>query len=339
MNIRDAFQHAGMIRPAMVALGLVVLVLPLSVAENFSNPLCGLNCDTPDPWIQMVGNTSHHYYYWMYTHTPLVVRRSTTLAGLGEAPATIVWNGDSGDVGFWAPELHHWPQGAWGDGRWYIYCVFNGSRIQVLEGARAPSAAVVPDNGRLGPFVSRGFVADGIDPNVLHHPDGRKFLVWKGDRMLLAELASPWRVAGPVLELPLFKCQKPGLQQWYEAPATWVQAGRVWLMYSRCNTGPDYEVMLAYAELDADLLSADSWRHFSDRPVIVGNGGDDTGPGHNGWFASPDGSQTWLVYHATAVGERGRSSRAMRLPFNSTGWPIFSTTPAVGTSLLGPTGE
>ena len=327
------------------ALGLAVLaVLPGAAAKNFSNPLCGLNCDTPDPWIQMVGNASHHYYYWMYTHTPLVARRSTTLAGLREAPATVVWDGGGGDVGigFWAPELHYWPAGAWGPGRWYVYHVSNGSRVGVLEGARAPSAAAVPTNGELGPFTSRGFVADGIDPNVLHHPSGRKFLAWKGERMFLAELASPWQlVAGAApLELPLRKCEKPGVEQWYEAPATWVQAGRVWLMYSRCNTGPDYELMLAYADVASDPLRADSWRHFSDRPVIVGNGGDDTGPGHSGWFASPDGAQTWLVYHGTAIGERGRSSRAMRLPFNSSGWPVFSsTTPAVGTPLPGPAGE
>ena len=73
-----------------------------------------------------------------------------------------------------------------------------------------------------------------------------------------------------------------------------------------------------------DVMQSSSWNHFSTEPVIVGNNGDCTGPGHNGWFSSPDGAETWLVYHGTSVAprEKGRSSRAMRLNFNSSGWPV-----------------
>ena len=52
-------------------------------------------------------------------------------------------------------------------------------------------------------------------------------------------------------------------------------------------------------------------------------------------FSSPDGAEIWLVYHGTAVNEKGRSSRAMRIPFNvipfnvipskATGWPVIGT--------------
>jgi hypothetical protein len=136
-----------------------------------------------------------------------------------------------------------------------------------------------------------------------------------------------WSTTSASLELPLMKCPKQHpIEQWYEAPETWVHAGKVWLMYSRCTTGPDYELMLAFCDLEDDVMASASTRHFSTEPVIVG---DDAGPGHNGWFASPDGVENWLVYHGTAVNESGRSSRAMRTPFNSSGWPVISQPPPI----------
>ena len=296
-------------------------------AGTFSNPLCGLGCDTADPWIQMVGNATHHTYYWVYTSMPpLKMRKAATLAGLHSAPPVAVWSGPS-HRGFWAPELHYWPAP---HKTWFIYVVNNNnrSRIQVLR-----STSGEPD----GPFEDKGFVGvPAIDPNVLHHPSGKKYLLVKGDRMWLTELQSPWATTGPSLELPLLKCPLAG-NQWYEAPATWVQAGKIWLMYSRCNTGPNYRMNLAYCDVRDDLMQAGSWRHFNGgKPVIVGNGGDDRGPGHNGWFSSPTGSETWIVYHGTAANESARSSRAMRIPFNGSGWPVVPRPPPLGARLAEP---
>merc|ERR1712203_696189 len=154
--------------------------------------------------------------------------------------------------------------------------------------------------------------------------------------MLITELDSPWTTTGPSLELPLLRCTRPQHEQWYEAPATWVREGTIWLMYSRCNTGPDYEMMLAYCKTYDDVMDTSSWHHFSQEPVIVDNGGDDTGPGHNGWFSSPDGSQTWIVYHGTAVNETGRSSRVMQIPFDGDGNPMISEPPSIDKALREP---
>ena len=188
-----------------------------------------------------------------------------------------------------------------------------------------------------------GFIANAgngsaaaIDPKVLHHPSGKEDLLTKGERMWLTELANPWTTTGPSLQLPCIKCPLPG-NQWYEAPATWVRGGKIWPMYSRCNTGSNYELMLAYCSTTDDVMLPSSWRHYSDKPVITGNGGDTIGPGHNGWFGSPSGEETWIVYHGTAVNESARSSRAMEIPFNSTGWPEFpAETPPIGQELPEP---
>jgi GH43 family beta-xylosidase len=260
---------------------------------------------------------------------PLTMRTASTLAGLHDAAPRSVWNGSS-PKGYWAPELHYW---AAPYSTWFLYTVYDGGRIQVLRS----------HTGRAdGPFVDAGLVtnagngsAAAIDPNVLHHPSGKKYLLVKGERMWLTELAKPWATIGPSLQLPCIKCPLPG-NQWFEAPATWVRGDKIWLMYSRCNTGPNYEIMLAYCDTSDDVMQASSWHHFSDEPVVRGNGGDTTGPGHSGWFSSPSGAQTWIVYHGTAVGESGRSSRAMEVPFNSTGWPIFPSIPPLGKELPEP---
>ena len=255
----------------------------------------------------------------------LRMRSATSLAALRIAKPTVVIDKDAG-IGYWAPELHHWGGGADpGHRGWYIYVVNNASRIQVLRSASGnPGGPTWTDMG----FIANAgnMSSDAIDPNVLHHPNGKKYLIVKGAMMWLTELETPWsttREQGGSLALPLLKCTRPTHEQWYEAPATLVRKGKIWLMYSRCNTGPDYELMLAYVGISDDVTNASHWKHYSTEPVIVGNGGDCTGPGHNGWFTSPDGEETWLVYHCTAINEPGRSSRAMKLSFDDEGWPVF----------------
>ena len=100
--------------------------------------------------------------------------------------------------------------------------------------------------------------------------------------MTITELKTP----GASLELAVIKCPLPTQvgDQWYEAPATRAQAGQIWLMFSRCNTGPNYQLMLAYCDVDADVINGAPWKDYSTDPVITGNGGDDTGPGLNCWY-------------------------------------------------------
>ena len=92
----------------------------------------------------------------------------------------------------------------------------------------------------------------------------------EGERMTLTKLANPWTTIGASLELPLLKCTEPELEQWHEAPATYVRHNRIWLMYSRCNTGPHYELMLAYCD-GCSLLEAPQRGpcHYGSQSVVV----------------------------------------------------------------------
>jgi GH43 family beta-xylosidase len=50
-------------------------------------------------------------------------------------------------------------------------------------------------------------------------------------------------------------------------------------------------------------------------------------PGHNGFFDTPDGKQTWIVYHANSgPGMKCTAARAphiQRVQWSDTGMPVF----------------
>lgn len=67
------------------------------------------------------------------------------------------------------------------------------------------------------------------------------------------------------------------------------------------------------------------------------------GPGHNGFFTSPDGAESWIVYHANDSAsdgcDNGRTARAQKFSWNPDGTPNLGTPVALGTTLAGPSGE
>ena len=67
------------------------------------------------------------------------------------------------------------------------------------------------------------------------------------------------------------------------------------------------------------------------------------GPGHNGFFKSPDGTEDWIVYHANDTRidgcDMGRSTRAQKLTWNADGTPNFGVPVKLGEVLDGPSGE
>jgi hypothetical protein len=93
----------------------------------------------------------------------------------------------------------------------------------------------------------------------------------------------------------------------------------------------------------SDPLQASSWTKKS-TPVFQRNDAAGVyGPGHNGFFTSPDGTENWIVYHANNSTNggcgNGRTTRAQKFTWNADGTPNFGTPVALGTSLPGPDGE
>ena len=319
-------------------------------AQLFTNPVLGPG---QDPSVVTFGG----WYYFTQTSpdaTYITIRRARSVKSLAAAPKTVVWHG--GDAGspcceWWAPELHFI------GGAWYIYTTAdNGNndnhRLQVLQ-ARDP----------LGPYSYKGQLTTpgghwSIDPSPLQLPGGQLYLTWSGwpddvngvQNIYIARLANPWTVTGPriLLSTPTYPWE---LQSGTvpvkvnESPEPLVHNGRVFVTYSGsgCWT-PDYALGLLSASASANLMELSSWRK-SAQPVFHSNPSAGIyGPASNGFFTSPDGRQTWMVFHAVndPNGNCGleRDVYAQRVTWSASGLPQFGGQPVpITTPLRVPSGD
>ncbi len=119
--------------------------------------------------------------------------------------------------------------------------------------------------------------------------------------------------------------------------------GRTFLTYSasHCN-GPNYKLgMLEYR--GGDPLAASSWTKFSN-PIFQRNDAAGVyGPGHHSFFTSPDGTETWIAYHANSSASQGcgttRTTRVQKISWNADGTPNLGVPVSTATVLPGPSGE
>jgi GH43 family beta-xylosidase len=117
-----------------------------------------------------------------------------------------------------------------------------------------------------------------------------------------------------------------GCSEVREGPQVLQRGGKLFLVYSACDTGkPDYMLGMLIAGTNADLLNPASWKQHS-KPVFARNDSAGVfGPGHNGFFTAADGSD-WIVYHAKTSSNytyRGRTTRVQPFAWNTDGTPNF----------------
>jgi GH43 family beta-xylosidase len=311
--------------------------------RTFANPL---KQQGPDPWLQY-----HNGWYYLATTTwnnTVTMRRSRTLGGLASASDQVLFTMPAGQGTMWAPEFHllNGPNGQ----RWYMYYVsgnanedVNSQRIRVLE-----SAGTDP----MGPYTFRANMLDPqanntweLDPNILQL-NGRMFLLGTfftpgvGQRNFIRELSNPWTAAGTRRVLAELSSGEGGVNEGAEVIQ---RDGRTFIIYSAVHcTSPDYHLrMLTYN--GGDPLSSSSWVKSGGVVFQRNNAAGVYGPGHNGFFKSPDGTEDWIVYHATTNSAGNcrldRSTRAQRFTWNANGTPNFGTPVALGTQLAVPSGE
>ena len=272
--------------------------------RQFRNPVLGQG---QDPSVVVW----HGWYYFTQSSpnaSQISVRRARSIKTLAAAKRVIVWTGGlrrSPCCDWWAPELHRI------EGRWYIYTAAdNGAnanhRLQVLEAARP-----------LGPYRYVGQLGTpgnhwSIDPSPLVLPNGHLYLFWSGwpgstngmQDIYIARLKNPTTITGPRVELsrPTYPWERhAGTVGVYvnESPEPIVHGHTVSVTYSAsgCWT-PYYSLGLLSAHLGADLMRRSSWTKRA-TPLFSSNVRQDIyGPASNGWFTSPNGKQTWIVFHA-----------------------------------------
>lgn len=64
---------------------------------------------------------------------------------------------------------------------------------------------------------------------------------------------------------------------------------------------------------------------------------------YDSFFTSPNGAETWNVYHATGNSngacDGNRYTMAQKVNWDSNGYPVFGTPPPLSQTITGPAGE
>ncbi|MFJ5987049.1 family 43 glycosylhydrolase [Lentzea sp. NPDC092896] len=312
----------------------------IGATGNVTNPI---KHGGPDPWLQF-----HNGYYYLATTTwnsTITMRRSRTLAGLSSAADTVVFSlsgRPNGCCNMWAPEFHLL------GGRWYLYYVagqnvsdYNPTqRLHVLE-----SAGTDP----MGPYTFKADLGNTweLDPSILQH-NGKLYLMGSAmdgtQSLTITPLSTPYTISGArrTISQPTLAWERQTAPV-NEGAEPLYRNGRTMIVYSASACwGPDYKLGLLTLT-GSDPLNRAHWTKSPD-PVFQRNDEHGVfGPGHNGFFKSPDGTEDWIVYHGNTSASAGcgmeRSARAQKFTWNADGTPNFGTPVPLGAQVPAPSGE
>jgi GH43 family beta-xylosidase len=314
-------------------------------ARTFTNPL---KVNGPDPWIIRHGG---YYYYTNTLGKNLTLWKSKTLEGVRGAPGAVVWTPPAtgpNSYEIWAPELH------WLAGKWYLYYTATDKAnfgdqtryVFVLENSSPdPTTGTWIDKGRLNTKYS------GLDGTVFEH-GGRRYFVYSAyvgpqSVLAIAPLQNPWTLDATqetIIARPTLAWEKGGGRQILEGPEFLAgRRGQLFLVYSASACWDDnYALGMLTARPGANPLLAASWVKAPE-PVFHSSAENGVwGTGHNSFTTSPDGRESWLIYHAKAAADgqcAGRSARAQRFAWRPDGSPDFGVPAALATPQPVPSGE
>ena len=324
--------------------------LPSVDSTTFTDPLLSSG---PDPW---VAQKDGYYYYTETQGNKISLWKTKAMSQLKDVTATTVWNAVpgtaySGDV--WAPEIHYL------DNKWYIYFAADSNgydethRLYVLENSSAD-----PTTGK---WEIKGKIAEpsnnwAIDASEFDY-NGASYLIWSGwinslggqQNIYIAKLSNPYTMSGNrvLISSPIYTWEKNGFPV-NEGPEVIANAaGNIFLTYSASFCGTDnYCLGMLSLKAGGDPLNASNWTKSATPVFTTNSSGGAFGPGHNGFFLSPDGKENWIIYHANSVPHPNndgcggsRSPRMQKFTWNADGSPNFGTPVAINTPIKKPAGE
>ncbi|BEL09358.1 family 43 glycosylhydrolase [Actinoplanes sichuanensis] len=347
------------IRPLRAALVTLLMTVPAYVAVafnplssdaavGFTNPVAAAPYGA-DPW---VGFDNGYYYLAATTwNNQVVIKKAKSVAALPGATENVVYTGTAAAscCNVWAPSLHklNGPNGT----RWYLYysagtaACCDGQRSFVLESSGTDPMGPYSFKGRLEVQANNGWAIDGSVATI----GGKNYFLyssWVGDlqSLFIAPMSNPWTVSahGTRISYPTYDWEKVGGNT-EEGPYILQHGGKTFLTFSAssCNT-PDYKLgMLTLT--GSDPLVASSWAKKS-TPIFQRSDANSVyGPGHHSFFTSPDGTETWMAYHANETTAQGcgatRTTRLKKVDFNSDGTPNLGTPDKLATTLVAPSGD
>ncbi|WP_276365560.1 glycoside hydrolase family 43 protein [Chryseolinea sp. H1M3-3] len=320
---------------------------PTPDKNKFRNPILTKG---PDPWVTEYENV---YYVTHTTGTNLKLYKTEKMSTLANASSKTVWMPPTVGMNaknIWAPEIHH-ANGAW----YFYYAADDGNnanhRIWVLENTS-------PDPFQ-GTWVDRGELdlpddKWAIDGTLLQH-NGELYFMWSGwegdtdvrQDIYIAKMINPWTVEGervriskPELPWELIG-SPPGVN---EGPQFLLHGDKIFVVYSAsgCWTD-DYTLGLVTANSSANLLDPAAWSKLNQPVFSKFPDGQVFGPGHASFFASPDSTESWLLYHANPRAGQGceddRSVRMQKFTWKEDGTPDFGRPVALDADQNIPSGE
>jgi len=337
-----------------VVLLLCGLCLPLAAPSQamitcvFTNPLLGAG---QDPSV-----VQHDGYYYLVQSgaSGLSIARSPTLTGLATAEAVFVYSPPRGQpysYDLWAPELVYL------DGAWYIYVAATERpganythRLYVLQADSADPQGAWTMMGKVYDPAADKWAIDG----AVFEYEEQLYMVWSGwpgdegdfpQNLYIAPMSDPLTLGGPrrLLSEPDQPWER-SVAAIQEGPEPFIHNGRLSIVYSAdASWSRAYKLGMLVLTGD-DPLDAASWTKVG--PVFSGYS-DETGsvygPGHNSTpVLSPDGSESWLFYHAKTKPGDGWDDRAIfaqAFTWNEDGTPDFGRPVPAGAVLPVPAGE
>lgn len=315
--------------------------------DTFTNPIWERGAD---PWVVQKDGT----YYFTYTQgSRLVLHVTKKVTDLRNATVVNAWvppPGTTYSKELWAPELHEI------NGKWYIYFAADDGqdanhRMYVVENT---SSSPLRGNWEL-----KGKVGDptdywAIDGTILQQ-DGQLYMIWSGrtgsglgfpQNLYIAKMSNPWTIDGErvLLSTPQYSWEKHGAAI-NEGPAVIKNAkGEVFLTFSGSGYWTDdYCLGLMKLKPGGDPMNRADWIKYPDPVLTRNDAGSVYGPGHNGFFKSPDGREDWIIYHARNLPDGGstnyRNARIQKITWKEDGAPDFGTASPVNAPVKKPSGE
>jgi len=314
-----------------------------SVPATFRNPLN--TSHGSDPF--MAYYQGNYYLAATTWGTTLTMKKGTTISALKAAATTVIWQDStpSRKGNMWAPEFYLLDDGKGGQ-RWYhYYTAGDGNDLDTQRSYVLESDGLDP----IGPYHFKAQLINdwAIDGSILQAGDKLYFMfsAWQGatQNIWIIAMTNPWTVTGQrtLLSQPTYAWEKEGSDSVNEGPVALYHEGRTFVTYSASQcASPGYK--LGMLELvGGDPLKASSWEK-SATPVFK-TANQAYGSGHNGFFKSPDGSEDWIVYHATSNAQGScwtdRTTRIQKIAWQADGSPDFGVPLALTTDIPVPAGE
>ena len=301
---------------------LTVLALcgcaPAAKPVTFSNPIVPVG---QDPFVTQWG----HRYLLIEERgdNEIWIRESKPddLTGIAHGSSHRVWvapTTGSHCTDVWAPELHHI------GGHWYIYYSATtcdgdnaGHRNFVLESSGDDPIGSYLDRGQLGGSAN-AWATDGTE--FAWH--SRRYFVWSGwpdgsgseQDLFIARMSSPTALgsAPVILSRPTLPWERHGAPI-EEGPESLTHGGRMFLVYSASGSWTDDYRYGLLRLTGSNPLDPTSWAKAPRSVFASANGV--YGPGHGSFVRSPDGSQSWMIYHSAIAQGSGWDRQVDAQPF------------------------